>query len=333
MLNNYNYFLVLAEELNISRAAEKLLVSHQCLSKYLKNLEDEYGVMLFQRKPAFALTHAGETVRDAFRRIEMIDTDLSAQIRDLSGGKTGEVRVGTTQGRMRILMPELLDRFKKRYPNIELRIVSSTTGQLLEMLANNKLDVAIFSDLGYPLPHLRRRVILQEHLYLVISDNMIREYFPGRYPACLDEFAEGADLREFGNVPFVRNSAGFSSRIMTDRHLIKIGASLKCVNEATAMDLHHLMTARDYAASFALTMYLPSIEQLSRTGVSNSPMYVFPIKGLDETNPVIMVCSDERNFPEYVNFALKEIAELCASYAKEDADISRLRSSAAEKTH
>ena len=99
------------------------------------------------------------------------------------------------------------------------------------------------------------------------------------------------------------------------------------------MDLHHLMTARDYAASFALTMYLPSIEQLSRTGVSNSPMYVFPIKGLDETNPVIMVCSDERNFPEYVNFALKEIAELCASYAKEDADISRLRSSAAEKTH
>jgi DNA-binding transcriptional LysR family regulator len=333
MLNNYNYFLVLAEELNISRAAEKLLVSHQCLSKYLKNLEEEYGVMLFQRKPALTLTHAGEAVRDAFRRIEMIDADLSAQIKELNEGRTGEVRIGTTQGRMRILMPELLGRFKKQYPNIELRIISNTTGQLLEMLANNKLDVAIFSDLGYSLPHLKRQVVLEEHLYLVISDNMIREYFPDRYPSCLDEFAKGADLREFGNVPFVRNSVGFSSRIMTDRHLVKIGASLKCVNEATAMDLHHLMTARDYAASFALTMYLPSIEQLSRTGVSSSPMYIYPIRGLDETNPVIMVYSDERIFPEYVKFALKEIAELCASYSKEDINVSRMRSSAAQKAH
>ena len=40
MFNNYEYFITLAEEENISRAAEKLFISHQCLSKYLKNLEE-----------------------------------------------------------------------------------------------------------------------------------------------------------------------------------------------------------------------------------------------------------------------------------------------------
>ena len=60
MLNNYNYFITLAEELNISRAAEKLFISHQCLSKYLKNLESEYGIPLFERTPALKLTLAGD---------------------------------------------------------------------------------------------------------------------------------------------------------------------------------------------------------------------------------------------------------------------------------
>ena len=52
MYNNYQYFLVLAEEHSISRAAEKLFITHQSLSKYLTNLEQELGVLLFRRKPS-----------------------------------------------------------------------------------------------------------------------------------------------------------------------------------------------------------------------------------------------------------------------------------------
>ena len=56
MFNNYRYFIALAEEGGISRAADRLFITHQNLSKYLSNLEDELGVPLFQRKPIFALT-------------------------------------------------------------------------------------------------------------------------------------------------------------------------------------------------------------------------------------------------------------------------------------
>lgn len=60
MYNNYQYFLVLAEEHSISRAAEKLFITPQSLSKYLTNLEQELGVLLFRRKPSLTLTPAGE---------------------------------------------------------------------------------------------------------------------------------------------------------------------------------------------------------------------------------------------------------------------------------
>ena len=66
MFTNYHYFLVLAEEGSISRAAERLFVTHQCLSKYISNLETEYGVTLFERKPVFTLTYAGKLMLEAF---------------------------------------------------------------------------------------------------------------------------------------------------------------------------------------------------------------------------------------------------------------------------
>lgn len=65
MFANYRYFLVLAEEKNISRAADRLFITHQNLSKYLSNLEKECGVILCQRKPVFTLTYAGQLLLQA----------------------------------------------------------------------------------------------------------------------------------------------------------------------------------------------------------------------------------------------------------------------------
>lgn len=58
MFTNYHYFLVLAEEGNMTRAAERLFIYHQNLSKYLSNLEADFGITLFERKPSFRLTSA-----------------------------------------------------------------------------------------------------------------------------------------------------------------------------------------------------------------------------------------------------------------------------------
>ena len=317
MLNNYRYFLVLAEELNISKAAERLYVSHQSLSKYLKKMEAEYGVVLFNRSPSFSLTYAGRLMLEAFRRIELIDKNLSSQIAALHDGQSGEVRVGTTEGRMRLLMPDLLGRFKQEFPDVELRIICGTTASLLKMLSENKLDIAIMNDHGDHLPNMKYVEVLKERLYLVISDNMLEKYFPGSYPACREQMLAGADLRNFHDVPFVLNHPGFTSRGMIERHLLKIGARLKCVNETSAMDLQYLMTGRDYAACFAFSMYLPGIRRLCDKGESCSKMNIFPVKDMDETNSVVMIYPKESvTRPKYADFAMKLLRELCEGYAE-----------------
>ena len=83
MLNNYNYFITLAEELNISRAAEKLYISHQCLSKYLKNLEIEYQTPLLERAPKLKLTLAGEALLETFRKVQFLEQNLQSQLEDI----------------------------------------------------------------------------------------------------------------------------------------------------------------------------------------------------------------------------------------------------------
>lgn len=318
MLSNYHYFLTLAEELNIARAAEKLFISHQCLSKYLKKLEKECGTVLFQRKPRFALTYAGERMLESLRQIEMIEQNLTDQFTDIQSGSTGEVRIGIPEGRLRILMPELIEQFKQTYPSVDLRVASAGPSALVEMLENNKVDLVATTDPHIPLSSIRRKVLLKERLYLVISDNMLREYFPSEYPGCIDRFRSGANLSDFRHVPFVLNHPGFTSRDMLDAYLRNTGTALRCTNEIQAMDLHHLMTARDFAASFALTMYLPGIEQLSDTATSYSELYVFPIQGFGETNDFVLLSPKDRIFPQYTLHAISLLQKLCRQYQQYD---------------
>ena len=314
MLNNYQYFIALAEEQNISRAAERLFISHQCLSQYVKNLEAEYGITFFTRRP-FALTDAGRLMLESLRKIELIDQDFQNRLHDLDTGRTGELRIGTTEGRLRLLLPDLLPKFKKQYPRVNLRILSSPTPDLLNMLSDNRLDFIIIGNLSSPSPFLRHRDILQEHLYLVISDNMLRDYFPDKFPDCRETFLNGVDLLHFQHVPFVLNHPNYSARSILDRHLLQIGATLRCVNEITAMDIHHRMSARDYAASFALTMYLPEIHNLNSFAGRKSRLHIFPICGLTETNTITIAWLRDKIFPDYARSAMQMIRQLCLHYS------------------
>lgn len=96
MLNNYEYFIALAEEQNISRAAEKLFISHQCLSKYLKNLEQTYPISFFERTSHLKLPPAGEAMPETLRQVLFLDHNLQSQLDDIRFSKKGLIRLGTT---------------------------------------------------------------------------------------------------------------------------------------------------------------------------------------------------------------------------------------------
>ena len=326
MFANYKYFLAIAEECNLSRAADKLFLTHQNLSKYLSRLESELGVTLCNRRPVFSLTPAGELLVRALRKAELAEQDFRSSLADLREETEHEVRLGATEGRFQISIPDLVGEFDKAFPYAQLKITSADSRHLCDMLSLNQIDIIILNySSDYP-AFFRSVEVLREHLYLVISDNMLERYFPEKYPECKEEFKNGADLREFTSVPFSMNLPDFRSHIMIKEHTDSLGISLNVIHMSSHPHLHHVMSARDYAASFCLTMYLPNLIKVDREagGVLN----VFPIKGLTATNSVIIAWLKERELSKYARELIAMVKRKCKAYAKYDAMIPYTTSSA-----
>lgn len=317
MINNYKYFLVLSEELNISNAAKRLYISHQCLSKYLKSLEEEYGVSFFERKPKFKLTSAGKIMLDTLRQIELSEKNMESQLADIKDAKSGTIRFGITEGRYPILIPKLVKEFHEIYPKVELIFRSTNSLKMQEMVLNNELDLYFAGAHNLVSNKLSYDIVINENMYIVISDNLLKKYFPDDYPECKEVFMRGADLRLFQKVPFVLNKKNFNSRIILDEHLKEIGASLNCINEFIQPDIHHRLCAEDYAACFCLTMYLSGINQLNQLNqLKNNGSYlnVFPIANFNRVNPLALIYNKNKIFPSYTQDMVEVIKRLCNSY-------------------
>lgn len=315
MLSNYNYFIALAEERSISRAAERLYISHQCLSKYLKNLEKKYHVSLFDRSPSLTLTPAGEVYLSTIRQVQLLEANMESQFEDILQAKRGLLRFGTTEGRYRILVPDMLSSFNRSYPNVRLDVQCGPSSKhLKELVMGNKLDLVLLNEKDIDYHYLDSRPILEEQMYLVISDTMLEKYFPDRYPACKEEFAQGVDLRQFQEVPFVLAKQGFNSRGLLEKHLNSLSVKINCVMEMTQLDLHFMMSARDYAASFCWSMYAPSIRQMNETQRFGH-LNIFPLKGQKIRNQVVLVTRKGKIFPAYGRALISQIEQQCRTFA------------------
>lgn len=312
MFENYPYFLTLATEKNISRAADKLHITHQALSRYLSKLEKECGVVLFYRKPLFSLTPDGQKFLDTVRQVEALEYSQTQAFAESQQEDAGTIRLGTTEGRFRILMPDLIEEYSKRFPKVQLRVASANSAQLQEMLLDNQLDIIVLGAPSRTSQFIQSKLLLQETLYLVLSDGLLKRYFPENYPHCIDEFRMGADLRKCVQIPFALNLPQVNSSQILDRHLKKLGISLHCIHTSSHPDLHHMLTTKNYAASFCLSMYLPNLAIINSQTANK--LHAFPIKGLSETNPVMLEYRKERYFPQYGKALLKLIKQQCTFY-------------------
>jgi LysR family cys regulon transcriptional activator len=131
--------------LNITAAADKLFTSQPGVSKQLKLLEEELGLKLFTRKGKSleSITPEGEEV---VRRAQAILSEVRA-IQDLSGQRyeqeDGTLAIATTHTQARYVLPEIISRFRERYPGVRLDLHQGTTEQIAGMAAERQVNFAI----------------------------------------------------------------------------------------------------------------------------------------------------------------------------------------------
>jgi DNA-binding transcriptional LysR family regulator len=143
-LRHLRYFVAIAEEGHITRAAERLGIQQPPLSQQLRALEAELQVQLFRRKPrGVELTQAGEALLAEARAIlQQVERAVGAT-RRAGHGEAGRLCLGyTSSASFHPLVPRLLRQFREAFPLVALQLEESGTGELVEALLAERLDAA-----------------------------------------------------------------------------------------------------------------------------------------------------------------------------------------------
>jgi DNA-binding transcriptional LysR family regulator len=165
------YFVAVAEELHFSRAAARLFVAQQALSKQTKELEDAIGVQLLRRTTrSVELTQAGEVfLRAAREALELLDSGVDAA-RRAGRGEVGTLKVGFIVGAALELTAPLLEEFNLRNPRIELEMREYPFGDTSAGLTEGWSEVA-FLRLPVAVPDLEFEVLFTEPLVAALPRN------------------------------------------------------------------------------------------------------------------------------------------------------------------
>jgi DNA-binding transcriptional LysR family regulator len=158
-----------AEELNVSRAAERLMVSQPAVSKQLRELEREIGTPLFDRLPrGVRPTAAGELLLGQIRRWEGESSSLRLQLQSLRGGATGVIRIVAPELTADLLLPEAMAALRERFPRVTFNVFTGDTQRVLGALLNHDADVGLGFNVR-PGPRLRIVSSVQPRFGAVVS--------------------------------------------------------------------------------------------------------------------------------------------------------------------
>lgn len=143
-LRHLRYFAAVAEELHFGKAAARLHISQPPLSVHIRELETEIGARLFDRSTRrVSLTPAGAAFQDRVAVVLALLEDAVTEAADFGAGKRGRVRVGFVSSASVTILPRAVRRFRDRYPAVEVQLEPLTTGEQLEGLRSQALDVGL----------------------------------------------------------------------------------------------------------------------------------------------------------------------------------------------
>jgi DNA-binding transcriptional LysR family regulator len=143
-LRHLRYFVAVAEEGHITRAAARLGIQQPPLSQQIHALERELEVQLFRRKPrGVELTASGRALLDEARAILAQVEHARATARRTGRGEQGRIVVGFTSSAPFVpFVPQIIRAFRELYPRVSLILEETGTGEMVEGLRNELIDAA-----------------------------------------------------------------------------------------------------------------------------------------------------------------------------------------------
>lgn len=135
-------------DLNVSATAQSLYTSQPGISKQIRLLEDELGVEVFSRsgKHLTRITPAGETIIEKAGEILRKVESIKQVAQEFSNEKKGSLSVATTHTQARYALPDVIEGFIGRYPEVSLHMHQGSPIQISELAADGNVDFAIATE-------------------------------------------------------------------------------------------------------------------------------------------------------------------------------------------
>lgn len=163
------YVMTLAKERSFSKAAKVLYVSQPSLSQYIKSIEQQLGVELFDRSTSpLKITLAGEAFLRAAEKIKSASEELNQEIADINDLKSGRLTIGTSSFCASCLLPKSLSMFHKSYPGIELHVRTEALSNLVSNLLCGTID-CIIDTCKINEEKINSNVLFPERYYLAVE--------------------------------------------------------------------------------------------------------------------------------------------------------------------
>jgi LysR family cys regulon transcriptional activator len=191
-LQQLRYLAAIVEnDLNITAAAERLHTSQPGVSKQLKQLEDELGFPIFLRqgRTLTKVTPAGKRVIERAMKILKEVQSIKRLADEQKGQGRGSLSIGTTHTQARYVLPQVIRKFREKYPEVELHLHQGTSEQIADMASRDRIDFAIntgsqemFTNMVLlPCYRWHRRVVVP-HNHPLAKESKLTIEMLGRYP-------------------------------------------------------------------------------------------------------------------------------------------------------
>lgn len=235
-LKEIEYFLAIAKEGNISKAAEKLHIAQPSLSAYVSRLEGALDTKLFIRSGRkMQLTPAGELYFDMAKNVHLLVQEANAKIADLHLQIEGQLRLGITGERAFRFVEKILPDFRNKCPNVTISIYEFPVFTLEAMLIHGDLDLALHAQTD-EISGVEAQIIKHSELVLAIPNTHRLARFGTKNPRekitrfPIEEFQDDAFCLLVENTVSYQNVAKyFAEHGFAPKVLLRVPATHSCL--------------------------------------------------------------------------------------------------------
>ena len=307
-LRSLEYFLVVTEEMNFTRAAERLVLTQQALSSHIQRLEAEYAAELVHRKPVLSLTQKGEELRYWAQQILAAEKALRANLHDISINCRGRIRIGIARLRANAMMPEIMERYRETYPNVTMELVDGSTDVLQGLLLENKVDMYVGVNVETGMNEIQVPLV-EEEIWGCTSQSFFRQQFSEE--AEMQHFLNHErDIRTLHGLPLLVTHPSNRIRRQLDKYYLDGGVRPYIYFESNSQLLLYELARRSMGLAVISPIALFDRQQ------ELDGMVSFPICQSLQKNAMSLVYRRDDPMPQFARDFITVTQEVSRLYAK-----------------